>query len=155
MPNTASEKSNQEYWAALVPELVVSDITRSLNFYCSICGFQIRYGSPAERFVYIELGKAHLMLEEYSEHVWLTDKLESPFGRGLNLKIIIDNVEHLYDRLQSQGVLFYRPIKEDWYRHGEIEHGQRQFLVQDPDGYLLRFAQHLGERMSSLEYNPE
>jgi hypothetical protein len=24
--------------------------------------------------------------------------------------------------------------------------GQREFLLQDPDGYLLRFVQYLGER---------
>jgi hypothetical protein len=29
---------------------------------------------------------------------------------------------------------------------GARHSGQRQFLVQDPDGYLLRFAEPLGER---------
>ncbi|HAT7741725.1 TPA: VOC family protein, partial [Vibrio vulnificus] len=24
--------------------------------------------------------------------------------------------------------------------------GQKEFLVQDPDGYLLRFSQYLGEK---------
>jgi hypothetical protein len=27
--------------------------------------------------------------------------------------------------------------------------GQKQFLVQDPDGYLLRFGQELGTRSAS------
>jgi hypothetical protein len=35
---------------------------------------------------------------------------------------------------------------EGWYRTGGVETGQRQFLVQDPDGYLLRLAEVLGER---------
>jgi lactoylglutathione lyase len=37
-------------------------------------------------------------------------------------------------------------IETKWYRHDDIEHGQTQFLVQDPDGYLLRFMQDLGQR---------
>jgi hypothetical protein len=33
-----------------------------------------------------------------------------------------------------------------WYRIGRIERGNRQFVVADPDGYLLRFFEDLGER---------
>lgn len=36
--------------------------------------------------------------------------------------------------------------EEAWYRKGDFEVGQRQFLVQDPDGYLLRLVEGLGER---------
>ena len=36
--------------------------------------------------------------------------------------------------------------EEKWYRAGGIEIGVRQFLVQDPDGYLLRLQQEIGER---------
>jgi len=41
--------------------------------------------------------------------------------------------------------LFADPA-EHWYRQGQILLGRREFLVMDPDGYLLRFAQSLGER---------
>lgn len=33
-----------------------------------------------------------------------------------------------------------------WYRSDAIEVGVRQFLVQDPDGYLLRFSAWVGDR---------
>jgi hypothetical protein len=33
-----------------------------------------------------------------------------------------------------------------WYRAGNHEVGVVQFLVQDPDGYLIRFQQSLGSR---------
>ncbi len=36
--------------------------------------------------------------------------------------------------------------EEKWYRADKIEVGQRQFLVMDPDGYLLRLVMDLGER---------
>jgi len=39
-----------------------------------------------------------------------------------------------------------RPIDENWYRCGDTEIGKIAFLEQDPDGYLLRFTQDIGER---------
>jgi hypothetical protein len=36
--------------------------------------------------------------------------------------------------------------EQKWYRTGEVETGARQFLVQDPDGYLIRFSAYIGER---------
>jgi hypothetical protein len=41
--------------------------------------------------------------------------------------------------------LFMAP-EEKWYRVDMAEVGQRQFLVQDPDGYLLRLIQPLEAR---------
>jgi hypothetical protein len=37
-------------------------------------------------------------------------------------------------------------MEEKWYRADNVYVGNRQFIVQDPDGYLLRFYQHLGTR---------
>jgi hypothetical protein len=36
--------------------------------------------------------------------------------------------------------------EQKWYRTGEIETGVHQFLVQDPDGYLIRSSAYIGER---------
>lgn len=33
-----------------------------------------------------------------------------------------------------------------WYRMDDEEVGVQQFLVQDPDGYLIRFQSSLGRR---------
>lgn len=37
-------------------------------------------------------------------------------------------------------------MEERWYRVNEQETGNRQFVVADPDGYLLRFFEDLGLR---------
>ena len=37
-------------------------------------------------------------------------------------------------------------IEENWYRQGNRLLGNKEFLVQDPDGYLLRFSEDLGEK---------
>jgi hypothetical protein len=36
-------------------------------------------------------------------------------------------------------------VEDAWYRANDRYLGNRQFLVQDPDGYLRRFFEDLGE----------
>jgi hypothetical protein len=48
--------------------------------------------------------------------------------------------------LSVMGWDLYEQPNDAWYRIGELEVGRREFLVQDPDGYLLRFAEDLGRR---------
>ena len=49
------EVVTEEFEPALVPELLVTDIDRSIEFWCGICGFELRYSQPEERFAYIAL----------------------------------------------------------------------------------------------------
>ena len=90
------------------------------------------------------------MLEQYHQDGWNTGTLETPFGRGINFQIELTDIEPMYQRLKAINYPFYRDSKDVWRKTGEVQSGQREFLIQDPDGYLLRFIQHLGERM--LEY---
>ena len=46
----------------------------------------------------------------------------------------------------SSGLTPYVALREKWRDWGDREGGQREFLVQDPDGYLVMVAQRLGER---------
>ncbi|MBV8913318.1 MAG: VOC family protein, partial [Acetobacteraceae bacterium] len=77
---------------------------------------------------------------------WITGALEPPFGRGLNLQMTVDDIQPILSALLGAGWPLFLEPEEKWYRAGAIEAGVRQFLVQDPDGYLLRFSQSLGER---------
>lgn len=43
-----------------------------------------------------------------------------------------------------------RHREERWYERDADAIGVRQFAVQDPDGYLLRFSQTLGVRPNRL-----
>ncbi|WP_238913511.1 hypothetical protein [Achromobacter insolitus] len=43
----------------------------------------------------------------------------------------------------------FRDPAEQWYRGNNVEIGVREFLPQDPDGYLLRFSARIGERRHS------
>ena len=134
--------------ARLIPELEVEDLDRSLAFYTGILGFRVLYARPEERFVFLDLEGANLMLEEAAGpgrrfHI---APLEPPFGRGVNFQIQVANVDALHARVlaaQSQVVL---AMEDRWYRRTDHETGNRQFVVADPDGYLLRFFTDLGQR---------
>lgn len=132
-------------FAPLVPELDVSDIDASARFWCDLLGFRIAYRRPENLFMYVELQGAQVMLMQHNGN-WETGALERPFGRGINLQIIVDDIGPLLAALAQASWPLFEECHEAWYRIGERTCGLRQFLVQDPDGYLLRFAQHLGMR---------
>jgi catechol 2,3-dioxygenase-like lactoylglutathione lyase family enzyme len=135
--------------AKLVPELVVSNHAVSLDFYVRIIGFKVLYERPAEGFAYLDLGGAALMIEQETDF-WVTAPRERPYGRGINLQIEVEDLDAILARLQQAGHPLFRPVEEAWYRADDRYLGNRQFLVQDPDGYLLRFFEDLGESGAPL-----
>jgi catechol 2,3-dioxygenase-like lactoylglutathione lyase family enzyme len=130
-------------WSALVPELACSDLSRSLHFYTQHCGFSVCYRRPG--FAYLAQGAAQLMLEQGPSD-WQTALPEPPYGRGINFQIEVASLAALEARLAAAAWPLFRPAETEWYRAGNVEHGQRQLLLCDPDGYLLRFIEVLGER---------
>lgn len=131
----------------LVPEFYVSNIAASRAFYNDILEFDVLFERPEDGFVYLSREGAELMLDSIDQgRTWLTALLEPPFGRGVNVEIWTEDVDPLYRRVEAAGVSVFLPLEEKWYRIGESHAGNRQFVVQDPDGYLLRFAQDLGSR---------
>ncbi|MGV2127603.1 bleomycin resistance protein [Agrobacterium vitis] len=139
---------------ALVPEFAVTDWHESRDFYTRLLGFSVRYERPEEGFSYLELGGAQLMIDQIGlgRTFEIDDApLTRPFGRGLNVQIRVDNVQTILDRLEAATIALYVPLEDKWYRTGNMEGGNRQFVVADPDGYLLRFYQDLGERELSLD----
>ena len=132
----------------LVPELQVSDFDRSLAFYRDVLGFEILYLRVDERFAFLDREGAQMMIEQTvdPERKWNTADLAAPFGRGINFQIRVGDVDALHASLGAQGVPLFRPMEEKWYRRDDELLGNRQFLVQDPDGYLLRFYQDIGAR---------
>ena len=131
----------------LVPELSVTDYEASRHFWCDLVGFSLRYERPEEGFGYLVLGNAHLMLDQINQgRTWATGALEPPLGRGINLEVQVENLDTALWRIKKAGWPIFVAPEEEWYRAGDVEIGVRQFLVQDPDGYLLRLQQEIGER---------
>jgi catechol 2,3-dioxygenase-like lactoylglutathione lyase family enzyme len=132
-------------FAPLVPELDVQDLTASLDFWCGVLGFRIAYQRPENGFAFLEREGAQVMLKRRNGN-WQVARLERPYGRGINFEIKVASLGPILTTLAARGWPLFRPPEERWYRIGAEEGGNRQFLVQDPDGYLLRFAENLGSR---------
>lgn len=130
----------------LTPELVVSDYTASLAFYTDILGFAVDYARPEQRFAMLNRDGARIMIEQPVDRSWITAELARPYGRGINFQIEVGDVAALYAHCIANRTPLFMDMEDAWYRRNDHEVGNRQFLLQDPDGYLLRFFQHLGER---------
>jgi catechol 2,3-dioxygenase-like lactoylglutathione lyase family enzyme len=135
----------------VVPELDVADLARSVSFYVDVLGFSVHFERPEERFAYLTRGPVHLMLEQADGpgRRFRTAPLEYPFGRGMNLQIEVPDVDHVHAQASRAGAAIDIPLEERWYRRRDEETGHRQFVVIDPDGYLLRFFSSLGRRQSA------
>lgn len=134
---------------ALVPEFAVSDWRRSKAFYCDVLGFDCAYERVEEGFCYLRLGAAELMIDQIGEGRTFDGghlPENHPFGRGLNVQIRVAEIGPMIEALARIGHPLFLDVEEKWYRIGAEEAGNRQFVVADPDGYLLRFYEELGSR---------
>ena len=123
---------------SLIPELSVSNIEISKKFYLNL-GFKIKYERKENKFCFLELEENQIMIEEINNN-WNTGTLEYPFGRGINISMTISNVDNLYNHLIKNKVQIFRKLQVDEYRVENKIYKDKEFLIQDPDGYLLRFT---------------
>ena len=144
--STIIRPDNYINWNKNIPELTVTNLKNSLNFYKSI-GFKIEYDRPENKFVFISLGDIQFMLQEITnDDKWSIAPLSYPFGNGINFQLEVNNLDQIYNNLKTNNYKIAFEIEENWYRQGNKLLGNKEFLVQDPDGYLLRFSEDLGEK---------
>lgn len=86
------------------------------------------------------------MLLEYRNSGWVVAPLKKPYGRGMNLQMELADIGPVYQRLLDNKVALFSDMEDTWRETGNVLSGQREFLVHDPDGYLLRFCQPLEDR---------
>ena len=135
------------FFNKIIPELSVTNLENSLKFYKSI-GFKVEYERPENKFLFLSMGEIQFMLQELSKNdKWNVAPLSHPFGNGINFQLEVENVDVIYKALKDNNYKIAFDIEENWYRQDNKLLGNKEFLVQDPDGYLLRFSQDLGEKM--------
>jgi catechol 2,3-dioxygenase-like lactoylglutathione lyase family enzyme len=133
----------------LIPEFKVTNFTKSLDFYTKLAQFEVDYDRPEQGFAMLNKDGAYLMIEAPTPGSRTFDAAEAtyPFGRGMHLQIKVSDIQTLYENFKSHSYPLFLDIEERWYRRNEEEVGNKQFIVQDPDGYLLRFYQDIGVRL--------
>ena len=133
-------------WAALMAEMMVNDYPTSLAFWTQILGFVPAFTRPAQKLAcLVHPDCAQVMIYE-RDGDWETGVMEPPFGRGAVIQVYVADATKAAARITEAGHPFYVPLRDKWRDWGDRMGGQREFLVQDPDGYLIMIAQRIGER---------
>lgn len=124
----------------LIPELTVSDIEKSKWFYTEILGFKIEYERVSDKFVFLSLGEAQIMLEEMNEN-WNIGELKYPFGNGINFQIEVDSIDEIVDVVKENHIELFKDVFCSRYQCDNITYIEKEIIVLDPDGYMLRFSE--------------
>ena len=123
----------------MIPELSVFDIEQTKRFYNDL-GFKIEYERPEEKFVFMSFQDSQFMFEQIHDDGWNTGELIYPLGRGINFSIAVNDIEELYQLVKNLNLEIYRELNRSIYQVNGTEETQTEFLIQDPNGYLLRFT---------------
>ncbi|MCX6789724.1 MAG: VOC family protein [Candidatus Gribaldobacteria bacterium] len=129
----------------LIPELSVADFEKSLDFYTKVLGFKVEYERKESKFAFISLSGSQIMIEQVN-NAWSAGELQYPFGRGVNFQIEVKSINIMLELLRENNYPIFVEPQENWYRQNNQLLGNKEFLIKDPDGYLLRFFENLGNK---------
>ncbi len=124
---------------SLIPELSVSSIETSKDFYVNKLGFKIEYERKEDKFIFISFENNQIMLQEINNN-WSVGTLEYPFGRGINFEMTVSNIDKLYNKVKASNITLFKDLMISNYRKDNKTIVQKEFLIQGPNGYLLRFC---------------
>jgi lactoylglutathione lyase len=121
----------------LTPNLLVASVERSLAFYVDTLGFErgmtvpeaspFAFASVVSGAVEIFFNDAKGAVKEYAGFAG------KPLGATGTLFIEVEGIEDLHERVKPI-VKIVMPMVTQFY-------GMREFAIEDPDGYVITFAQ--------------
>lgn len=127
---------------ALIPELIVSDFKNSLDFYHKKIGFSIEYRRKDPYFAFLSLEGSQIMIQEIaSQNTWEIKRPQYPFGCGINFQIMVKSVDIIATRSKKTGINIIEDISNNMYKTTRGVEKQKELVVSDPDGYVLRFSE--------------
>ncbi len=122
----------------LTPNLIVSNVERSVAFYRDVLGFTVAMTVPPDGgplvFAGVQSGAVEIFLNApepaIAEYPAFKDR---PIGGTLTLFIDVKDIASVYESLRDR-VKVVMPFEKKWY-------GVTEFAFEDPDGYLITFAE--------------
>jgi uncharacterized glyoxalase superfamily protein PhnB len=123
----------------LTPNLLVASVDRSLAFYVDTLGFTRGMTVPDEPpfvFASVTAGDVEIFFNDavgaVNEYPGFAGR---PIGATGTLFIEVEGVDALHDRLKATAKIVMA-IETKFY-------GMREFAIEDPDGYVITFAQRV------------
>ena len=99
-------------WNSVVPELVVNNYEISKKIFTEIFGFNFSFERPEDRFVYLDLGGAQIMLLQSPGADIYQIMHTGPNGKGLHFQIELNSISEVLSRLQAESIPLAPEITE-------------------------------------------
>ena len=123
----------------LTPNLIVSNVERSLAFYCDVLGFAKTATVPDQSpyvFAAVQSGPVEIFFNARDVAIEEYPSLGNmPIGGTLTLYMEVSTVEKIYEALKGR-VKVTMPLEKKFY-------GVTEFAFEDPDGYVITFAERM------------
>jgi lactoylglutathione lyase len=127
------------HFTKLTPNLLVANVERSLAFYTDTLGFARGMTVPEQSplvFASVTSGPVEIFLNDAATAVKEYPAFAGkPLGATGTLFIEVEGVDALHDRLKASAKIVM-PIVTQFY-------GMREFAIEDPDGYVITFAERV------------
>jgi catechol 2,3-dioxygenase-like lactoylglutathione lyase family enzyme len=125
----------------LTPNLVVSSVERSIAFYRDVLGFSVAFTVPEASplvFAAVQAGPVEIFLNALEPAIAEYPAFKGkPLGGTLTLFIEVTGIQAVHNSLKDR-VKIVMPLEKKWY-------GLTEFAFEDPDGYLITFAERAVE----------
>ena len=114
------------------PQLLVTDINRSIDFYTKKLGFE-------KVFVYEDF-YAGIRKDGFTIHLKvgkpsIEERQNKRKNEDLDIVFSVNSIEDLYEEFLNNSVEFSQPLRE-------MDYG-KEFYIIDPDGYILSFLEEV------------
>lgn len=117
----------------IMPILNVRDLEASVRFYVEQLGFQPSFSVPGpdgkDNFTIVTMGAATLALTNEHGEIMLG-------GSGISLMVYVPHdvdIDVYCEQVRARGVGLLHELNTEYW-------GDRMFVVQDPDGYVVSLA---------------
>jgi catechol 2,3-dioxygenase-like lactoylglutathione lyase family enzyme len=124
----------------LTPNLVVSDVARSVEFYRDQLGFELDTTVPDAApyvFAIVHSGPVQIFLNAPGPAIEEYPAMKGqPLGGTFTMFIEVTGIERSYEELKTR-LPIVAPLETKWY-------GVAEFVITDPDGYLITLAERKG-----------
>lgn len=137
----------------LTPNLLVSNVEKSLAFYEGVLGFSRGMTVPEQSpfvFASVTSGPAEIFFNDYAVVAKESPATANlPIGGGNTMFIEIGAagegapgkaIDAFHDQIKDR-VKVLMPLVTQWY-------GMREFAIADPDGYVITFAERMAAEKS-------
>jgi len=116
---------------AAAPQLLVEKLSDSLTFYEQRLGFLCDF--VYEGF-YASVSRDHAVIHLKNAPKLEAERAHRREGEHLDVYLVVSGVDELHAELAGRGAPIMKPLEQrPW--------GTHDFYVEDPDGYILCFAE--------------